>query len=269
MNANGIINEKEYFTKERLLSLSIWNEKIERIKHLENKFGNICLTPLDVPKIQSINHEKFVSWFYKNCKPSIKQNPDVATKAVGYSKFKSIDLIPDNFDTKNRVWSKNPISNFHKLWPDLWEQMHEYLPFECIKGFTIWNSTDDILPHRDPGIFTDFPVSFRILLNDNDPNINLFVGECFPNADLFNLSVSKGFNNKLDTNCLTWNNLRTVHWSKKTIGYDKILLIMLPWVNKINLDKYEQLIEKSLVKYQQQILKSKSPLDNWIDIDSK
>ena len=266
MSANGIDNEKEFFTKERLISFKRWNTDIEKINLLENKWGNICLTPLDIPRIQATDHQRFVDWFYKTCKPSVKQNADVATTDVGYSKFKSIDLVPPGANVMQSVWSKNPVNNFSTLWPDLWEQMHEYLPFESINGFTIWNSTEDILPHRDPGAFTDFPVSFRILLDDTNTEPNLVVGECLPNADPFNVTLTKAFNNKLDTNSLVWNNLRTMHWSKKDSNQNKILLIMLPWVNKINLDKYDKLIDRSLQKYRTESLISSYKIDNWISL---
>lgn len=265
MSANGIKDEKEYFTRERLVSMARWGVSHSKIKHLESKFGNVCLTPLDVPTIRALDHEKFVEWFNAVAKPSVKQNSDVATKDVGYSKFRSIDLVPSCADTSQSVWSKNPVNDFPTLWPDIWEQMHEYLPFTSITGFTIWNSTEDILPHRDPGAFTDFPVAFRILLNDSTPEPNLIVGECFPNQDPFNLSNQKAFNNKLDTNCLTWNNLRTMHWSKKIPSHDKILLIMLPWANKLDLKKYEDLMDRSLSKYQTEVLLSSNSIENWIN----
>ena len=46
----------------------------------------------------------------------------------------------------------------------------------------------------------------------------------------------------------------------------KILLIMLPWVNKINLDKYDKLIDRSLQKYRTESLISSYKIDNWISL---
>lgn len=267
MSANGIINEKQYFTSERLLSFKNWNCDPEYIKSLENKFGNICLAPLDVPVIQHRDHQKFVDWFYNTCKPSYKQHSDVATKNVGYTKFRSIDVLPEGTDVSQRIWSKNIVNNFPALWPDIWEQMHEYLPFDDIQGFTIWNSTDNILPHRDPGAFTDFPAAFRILLDDSNPSPNLWVGECFPNDNPFEISSKKSVNNNLDTNCFVWNNLRTMHWSEKN-SHNKILLIMLPWTNKINLKKYEQIIDRSISKYSQDVFLSSNSKYMWINKDT-
>jgi hypothetical protein len=57
-----------------------------------------------------------------------------------------------------------------------------------------------------------------------------------------------------------------MHWSKKDSNQNKILLIMLPWVNKINLDKYDKLIDRSLQKYRTESLMSSYKIDNWISL---
>jgi hypothetical protein len=267
MNAENIPDERIWFTEQRKINLERFNPEIEkRILDLEKKFGKICFTPLDIPNIKANDQEKFIEWYFENCKPSIKQNQDIATQYTGDSSFLSIDLLPDWYDTKNSIWSKNIVKDFEHQWPDLWEQFYEYLPFEKIIGFSIWSSTKDIIPHRDQSLFLDLPLEFRIMLYDPNPEVNLYISESLPNSNIDNTREKVFLPNCIDTNSFVWNNLRSWHGSKHSPQYQKIIMIF-HWANKINWNKYEKLLERSYEKYNQYSLTSNHSVKDFINYE--
>ena len=250
VNQENIPDEKLWFTKQRTINLKRLGPDLRnRILDLEFKFGKICFTPLHVPIIKPLDQQKFVDWYFQTCKPSIKQNRDIATQYTGASAFQSIDLLPESYDTKNSIWSKNIVRDFEHQWPDLWQQFYEYLPFKKIIGFSIWSSTKDIVPHRDQSLFLDLPLEFRVMLYDPNPTANLFISESLPNSSIDDLQNTVCLPNDIDTNSFVWNNLRSWHFSKYDPNYKKIIMIF-HWANEIDWDRYELLLERSLSYYQ-------------------
>jgi hypothetical protein len=265
VNSQFIRDEKQWFTEQRLLALSRHSEENQKkIRNLEKKFGKICFTPLSVPKIQALDQEKFVEWYFETCKPSIKQNKDIATECTGASSFLSVDLLPEWYDTKASIWSKNIVRDFAKQWPDLWEQFYEYLPFKEIIGFSIWSSTRDIIPHRDHSLFFDMPLEFRTMLHDPNPNVNLFISESLPNSNIEHQENKVFLPNHLETNSFVWNNLRSWHGSKHYPEHKKIIMIF-HWANKIDWTKYEKLIECSYEQYRDYSLTSDRTIGDFIN----
>lgn len=264
INQQNVPDEKQWFTRERNLALSKYDDETKaKILELEKKFGSVCFTPLDIPVIQASDHDKFVDWFFKTAKPSIKQNTDIATQYTGNSSFLTVDVLPPQYDTSKSVWSKNVIPDFNKQWPDLWEQFYEYLPYDKIIGLSIWSSTIDIAPHRDQSLFIDLPLEFRTMIHDPNPKENLFSGESLPNAEIGNVLGEKPFPKHLDTNTVVWSNLRSRHYSRFSEQHRKIIMIF-HYVNKINWNKYEKLLESSISRYRDNALISEKSLSDYV-----
>lgn len=269
MNSENIPDEREWFTEQRNINLKRFNpETVKRVLDLEKKFGKICFTPLAVPKIQALDQENFVEWYFETCKPSIKQNKDIATQYTGSTSFLSIDLLPESYDIKKSIWSKNIIRDFESQWPDLWNQFYEYLPFEKIVGFSIWSSTKDIVPHRDHSLFLDLPLEFRTMLHDPNPKTNLYISESLPNSNIDDHAEKVFLPNHIETNSFAWNNLRSWHGSKHYPEHKKIIMIF-HWTNKINWKKYERLIENSYEKYRDYSLTSCHSIEDFIHYGSQ
>ena len=269
MNSENIPDERKWFTEQRNINLKRLGPNAEsRILELEKKFGNICFTPLAIPKIQASDQEKFVDWYFETCRPSIKQNQDIATQYTGSSSFLSIDLLPEWYNIKNSIWSKNIVRDFENQWPDLWEQFYEYLPFEKIIGFSIWSSTKDIVPHRDQSLFLDLPLEFRTMLHDPNPKANLYISESLPNSNISDIENKIFLPNHIETNSFAWNNLRSWHGSKHYPEHKKIIMIF-HWANKIDWNKYEKLIESSYEQYRDYSLTSDNKIEDFIYDESK
>ena len=263
-NTGFVLDEKRWFTDQRTLHLNRHDDETKKnILRLEQKFGSACFTPLDIPIIRD---KEFFNWYFENAIPSVKQNKDVATEYTGGSSFLSIDLFPEKYDSLKSIWSKNIRNNLATLWPNLWEQFYLHLPFENIEGMTIWSSTKDIIPHRDQSVFVDLPLEFRIVMDDN-PTDNFWVSEVLPNTVIDKKLNTAVVSTKLDTNTFAWNNLRTQHHTKFYPEHKKITIIF-HWANKINWKKYENLLERSLEKYQKNSLTSTRPITDFVEIEN-
>lgn len=264
-NTGFVLDEKKWFTDQRILHLNQYNDDTKKnILRLEEKFGSVCFTPLDIPIIQN---KEFFNWYFENAVPSIKQNKDIASSTTGTSSFLSIDLVSKTYNTSNLVWTKNVRNDLETLWPDLWDQFYLHLPFEKIERMSIWSSTTDINPHRDQSVFIDIPLEFRIVM-DNNPTDNFWINEVLPNTAIDKQLNTAAVSTKLDTNSFVWNNLRTQHHSKFYPNYKKITFIFFYWQNKINWKKYESLIERSVEKYQKTLLASTRPITDFVEIEN-
>lgn len=261
-NVGYTSDEKKWFTEQRIINLNRFDNKTrENVIRLEQKFGKVGFTPLDIPIIKD---EKFFEWYFENAVPSIKQNKDVATEYTGGSSFLTMDIVPKWYDVSKSIWSKNVIADLENQWPNLWDQFYEFLPFDKIVGVTIWSSTKDIVAHRDQSLFIDLPLEFRIVM-DNNPVVNFWVSEVLPNSSVEDKLKTANVDPNINTNSFVWNNLRTQHYTKFYPEHKKITFIF-HWSNKINWEKYEILLEKSLEKYRDKSLISDLSIDSFIEI---
>lgn len=259
-NSKFIQNEKFWFTKQRSAKLIQYNsETRQNILRLENIYGNVCFTPLDIPIIYD---ENFYNWYFETAVPTVKQNKDIATDQTGSNSFLSLDIIPENIDPLKSVWSKNVVKNFDKLWPKLWQQWNEYFPFEKIIGVSMWSSVRDIIPHRDHTLFLDLPLEFRMIV-DKNPTSNLYVSEVLPNELVTDQSPTAEIPTNYTTNSFVWNNLRSQHHSRYFEEYKKITVIF-QFINPIDWKKYENLLERSIEKHKSNSLVSNKKLSDFI-----
>jgi hypothetical protein len=260
-NESYIPDEKKWFTVQRSIFLRRQSSvNRDKILELEKQFGEFCFTPLDIPKITD---ENFYNWYFENATPVVKQNKDVTSDATGHSTFLSINILPDRYDTSKSIWSKNIIKDFDKLWPNLWQQFNDYFPFQNINEISIWSSTKDVVGHRDHSLFLDLPTEFRVLMDPN-PNVNLSITEVLPNTPLSEGLGTADVPIKLESNSFAWNNLRCQHHSKFYPEYKKIIFIF-NMSNKIDWNRYEQLITRSVKHWNQYTLKSTRDISSYID----
>lgn len=212
-----------------------------KLKLLEQKFGKYIYLPFDVEPIRPKNPHAFAEWYLKNSVAVSKKKADVA--GAPYSakdNFLSINSV-GQYDT---IWETNPREDFAVLFPEIIEGMKQ-LPFKQQGEFSMWASKRVVSLHRDQGAWEDLPASFRIMLYDTNPNETLFLRERPPGIiknDFAILPLRRSA-----TNVFGWNNLRTAHGSTWNPLYFKILLIFTR--ADIDLDRYEDLLTRSVEKY--------------------
>jgi hypothetical protein len=237
--------------------------------------------PFDIPIIQPNNLTTFVDFFFEQAKPIAKRIKDFAPGVV---ETFNIDNSYLSINSTTEGWSgesftTNPCPLAYEMFPEIFEQIHEYMPFIDNKDFkwSMWSSRSNVPLHRDLNSFIDAPTAIRIKLFDSNPFETLSLGLSTPigadefetlkvgiaaqkdtyiikrdNINLVPLSIP------INTNTFAWNNLRTKHKSvylnndKKK--YKKILFIVrqIPETPK-QVQQYIDLLERSISKYKENV----------------
>jgi hypothetical protein len=222
---------------------------------LEKAYGKYLFVPLDIPVIQANDHQAFVEFFHANSVNSRRLKEDIAgappnIDIANYtSTFKSIDSHPT---TNNSIWVKNCVPEIFHKFSELFEQIYEYYPIhpKTLK-FSMWSSQMAVQPHRDETSMLDLPINFRIKLFDNNPfeTLKLHLSP----MDKQEVETYR-FKVPADTNSWVWNNLRTKHSSIKVGGREKILMIMYLNGCDLNMNKFVDLLDRSISKYKDSII---------------
>lgn len=235
---------------------------------LERTYGKYVYLPFDVPKIKLNDIEKYISWFYANACHAEKVLTDFS-----HGKLPASDNTYLTVDSSvwRTVWSKNPKPEVFELFPELFEQIHEYMPWVGEKDFrwSMWSSRENIPEHRDWTSFMDLPMSMRIKLYDTNPTETLSLQCDPPMVEHTNEFIPIPMPD--DTNTFGWNNLRTRHKSVYNgEGQQKILFI---WRGGLNTDKqitqFADLLDKSVAKYLSQpgmVLVDTNPVTDYLSL---
>ena len=256
------MTRKEEFSQLRSGLLDLHSPNIiTTILECEQRWGQLLYTPLAIPKFYD---ENFVDWYFENAEPVYKIKQDVATDAVGHSGFLSVNVYPQGAPKNSGIWTSNNKSNewFYKF-SKVHQQIMDTLPIKKINHLQLWSSTNTVLPHTDHSAFIDCPLSFRIMLYDENPSPTLALQESLPDDDW---EPNRDFLCTFpeDTNSFVWNNLRTKHSSVHTPGCRKILAI----IQNIDIDwiKLYRILDRSVsvidLKYQ---LKSNRPITDFVN----
>jgi hypothetical protein len=228
----------------------------------EKTYGKYLFLPYDVPTIKLNDIEKFTSWFYDNSLNATKVGKDFSygTLPASDNTYLSIDS-----SVWRTVWSKNPRPEIFTLFPELFEQIHEYMPWVGKQDFlwSLWSSRENIPEHRDITSCVDVPHSMRIKLFDTNPEETLSLRCDPPMMDHSNEYVTIPMPD--DTNSFGWNNLRTKHKSVYHGGdFKKILFI---WRGQLSTDEQvtqlADLFDRSIAKY------SSQPGMVWVDTNTE
>jgi hypothetical protein len=256
------MTRKEEFSQLRLQQINSYSPAIRpTIINCEQRWGQVLYTPLAIPKFYD---ENLVDWYFENAKPVYKVKQDIATPSVGHSGFVSVNIYPEGKPRDLGIWTANDkTSEWFNKFSKFHQQIMDTLPIKKIRHIQLWSSTGNVLPHTDHSIFVDCPLSFRIMLHDENPGPTLAVQESLPDN---NWEYGRDFFCEFpeDTNSFVWNNLRTQHRSDYNPGHRKILAI----IQNIDVDwiKLDQMLDRSIsafdTKYQ---LKSNRPINDFVN----
>lgn len=235
-----------------------WNTSV--YSELEKSYGQYLYLPLDVPKILPYDLEKFVDYYFSMAKnrhgyaygKSEKQSADRELFPV----FLSIDSpnCPDNDKANIR-------EDFPKLFPEILEQIYEYLPVNrnVSIAYSLWSANRSVLKHRDKLRMLDLPINWRIKIYDTNPKETLYIIPDPPGT--YN---QKQFLKIPETsNTFAWNNLRVLHGSDFIPGHRKILMIPMFGL-PINENKIVDLLDRSVAKYREFVVVDTYDVKNYL-----
>lgn len=226
------------------------------IDDLESAYGKYWYVPFDIPVILAKDHEYFVDWYFKKSGTAVKQRPNLANPDGVYnSHFRTINS--DNVNSE--VWTKNFVEETFELFPELKEQVLEYFPITQLRHWRMWSSTAAILNHRDDDALIDMPGAMRVKLYDENPSETLWIREDDEPYNQYLLPTLK------DTNSFAWNNVRVYHGSNYNPAYKKILWLITIDIN-LNVNKYIDLMDRSINKYKDLVITDHRPRTYYYDL---
>jgi hypothetical protein len=247
--------EKDFFTNKRLEQLKYNPELLDT-----EQWGKYCCVPLDIPRY---DYPEFVKWYFERAKTIYKLKSDVANSQYGMSNFDAVDVFLTS-KIEDHIWTVNPQQDFLTLFPEILERIYQDFPVKSIGRLSFWSSHRGVRFHRDHTKFIDYPSSFRIMLYDTNPVQTLKLAECLPDhpedEELIKIPIPR----LAETNSVAWNNLRTKHGSFFIEPFRKIIIIIDRY--ELDVERYHDLMERSVKKYNEHLLISDRKLNDFIHI---
>lgn len=248
----------EFMSSNRKEQIAIFGQGNPKAFELEKKYGKYLYVPLALPIFELPDKDRFFAWWNEKMQITKKLDDDAAMKGYGITPFETVDIVNE---IGNQWWeSNNQKDSFIKEFPTLWQQFNDHLPLQKILRLTFWSSRHAIQEHRDSAEYVDMPVSFRIMLYDDNPEETLYV---FDNPlKPFESEPAEMLKRAPGTNSFVWNNLRCKHGSVYNQGHKKVLAFA---VGIMDFEKYEELMERSVNTYKDYCITSKYSFENYLN----
>ena len=251
-----IVIKEQRAKKDYYAEITLPKDYVEKMKILGEKYRKVRWLPLDIPKIELDDLEEFKDLWEKESIDILRVRPDVAepwTKEQHPFKSKSSYHVP-SFRGLHLYENKklSPISQdsfsgklyngSNKQLNRIKEQVFDLFPIHTMFSVFIWQSTREINPHRDRGLYFNCPTEFRSMLHDENDNPTLYV------ADIDDRTICY-VDCPNDTNSFCWSNGSQIHGSDY-YGKKKWILCI---AGAPSSSKADELFERSISKYKDQL----------------
>lgn len=235
-------------------------EGSQEVERLEQLYGKYLYLPFDIPTIKFNDLSKFKDWWKIHNQPITKSKDDLSGNGPkGYTNWDAVDIINEGEST----WTKHLVPEFDIEFPEIKQQVLEYFPIKHLAGLVIWSNNKSIPEHRDHAAALDLPISFRVLLEDENPDSTMEV--CENPLNPFEYNEYFRLPRLPDTNSFGWNNVRTIHRSSFDPVHRKWLMILHCSVKE---KEFADLMERSIGKYQQHAKVSNLSFENFFDCEN-
>jgi len=263
---------KQLHQKDLLKAGETWNDDPVKIQEMVKKYHHVQYTPLISKKIEV--PQEFVDWFFEHAQ--LNSNPFPDFNHTWLSVYKKADYDFQYHGTaKNKDLSHYP--DIKEMYVYLFDQLEDILPYKSLESFNISSNVKNVVLHRDPLLLISLPISFRVMLYDENTVGTYHHVQYRPTNEVFEFNdndyVDQGSfrNGVLGKSTIhdpkngpffTYNNLTVKHSADKHDNAKKILFI--PRItNPIEWDKFEELMDKSLKKYKESCMLDDLPLSDY------
>lgn len=243
--------------------------KLTECPRLAEKYAGIVALPLDLPKFELDSPEEFWKIWNNQLVPVSRQHIDrgavgVANPTLKSTQWDGLALYEDERLLGNAAWRTTVSNELAETQPNYLKSIMESLPFNRIRSVRLWSAHVTIPPHYDgnmPAALDDkmhFPTEIRIMLDDKNPQETFYLCSNVkykPNTkDPIPVDDKYYVKPPADTNTFAWNNEDYLHGADFNPEYRKILVVIKGWVD---IDKLEALLDASIAKYPDFVLREK------------
>jgi hypothetical protein len=243
--------------------------KLSECPRLNEKYKDIAGLPLAMPKFELDSPDAF--WHVWNQELVRVDRQHIDRGAVGVSEPKmhtthwdGLAMYEDETLLDNAAWRTKVCQELADSQPNYVKSIFELMPFAKIRSIRCWSAHINIPPHFDGNMptFLDkkmfFPTEIRIMLDDKNPTETFWL--CSKEKYQPNSKVPVPLDGRMyvklpsDTNAFAWNNENFLHGADFDPKYRKILVVVKGWVD---IDRLEALLDASMVKYPNYVLREK------------
>lgn len=241
--------------------------KLSEVPRLVEKYAGIGALPLALPKFELDNTVDF--WRIWNEERARVDRQHIDRGAVGkdpslvsksYTQWDGLAMYEDTHLLGNAAWVTKVSSTLAESQPNFFKSIFERLPFVRIRSVRLWSANRTIPPHYDGNMPASldgklrFPTEIRIMLDDQNPTETFWLTPVATSKPHTVISLKDKHYVKLpiDTNTFAWNNEDFLHGADYNPKYRKILVVVKGW---IDIDRLEPLLDQSLEKYSDYIIK--------------
>jgi hypothetical protein len=241
--------------------------KLSKCPYLNEKYKGIAALPLDLPRFELDSADEFWRIWNEESELVNRQHIDRGglgrpNPNIGLVQWDGLALYEDPMLLGSAAWLTKLSKELGNSQPNYLKSIFENLPFVKIRSVRLWSANKNIPAHYDGNMPSTidgqmrFPAEIRIMLDDKNPKETFWLCSAEKHKPSFDtvVPVEDRMYVKLpnDTNTFCWNNEDFLHGADFNPQYRKILVVVKGWVD---LDRLELLLDKSIAKYPDYVIK--------------
>ena len=238
---------------------------LDLVPRLVQKYSGIGALPLALPKFVLDDATEF--WRIWNSEVVAVEKPPGDPVLSQYNPTESfincwdgLSMYEDSTLLSKTSWKTKISTNLITSQHQFLKSVFELLPFKRIRCVRLWSAHSEVKAHSDaiiPNSLTGvlrFPAEIRIMLDDQNPCETFWLTSVDQHAPLMPVPEADKHFVKLpmDTNTFAWNNEDYLHGADYHPQHRKILVVVKGW---IDVEQLEQLLDQSINKYPEYIIK--------------
>lgn len=238
---------------------------LDHVPRLVKKYAGFGAVPLALPKFVLDDAKEF--WRIWNSEVAAVERQHIDRGALGkanpvmsFTQWEGLAMYEDSTVLSKAAWNTRISTALATSQQQFLKSIFDLLPFKRIRSVRLWSANREVKAHYDGNLpasldgVLKFPTEIRIMLDDQNPTETFWltpVGRYdpqtpVPEEDRHYVKLP------IDTNTFAWNNEDFLHGADYDPKYRKILVVVKGWVN---LDRLESLLDQSLNKYPEYIIK--------------
>ena len=239
--------------------------KLNSVPRLVEKYSGVGALPLALPKFELDDAEAF--WRIWNSEVATVDRQHIDRGALGkdtpvmsFTQWEGLAMYEDSTLLSKAAWNTKISTALATSQHKFVKSVFETLPFVKIRSIRLWSANREVKPHYDGNMppsldgVLRLPTEIRIMLDDQNPTETFWITSTskhdpqtvVPQVDRHYVRIP------IDTNTFAWNNEDFLHGADYDPQYRKILVVIKGW---IDVDRLEPLLDQSLNKYPEYIIK--------------
>ena len=239
--------------------------KLDSVPRLAEKYSGIGALPLALPKFELDDAEAFWRIWNEEVATVDRQHIDRGalgkdTPVMSFTQWEGLAMYEDSTLLSKAAWNTKISTALATSQHKFVKSVFETLPFVKIRSIRLWSANREVRAHYDGNMPSSLdgvlrlPTEIRIMLHDQNPTETFWLTPvskhnpqtAVPQVDKHYVKLP------IDTNTFAWNNEDFLHGADYDPQYRKILVVVKGWVD---LERLESLLDQSLNKYPEYIIK--------------